>query len=281
MIFLIITVLAWAILSVGMLGVEWGYGAWAQARLYTTAQFLALDSFPNPQNQGRKEAMIEMIMGPNSSIKAEKNFPRPGVTQIRLAKDFGWPLPSLLKGNFVHQPFSVLEIASSATAQLLPARQIGLPQSGHLTLLGALPCAFDKEAWEAMPEQVPVAVLSNSLGKIFLQGKPIGQFGQILTHIGQTVSDPQLFHPLHVRLDGYVSIFTKIGKVNRVVGFGRVQIYGTYPNVWLRKQVLTTGSHNASTQFTGERPRLSQQDLAKVLSANRMLQGAVLAPTLI
>ncbi len=281
MIFLIITVLAWGILSVGMLGVEWGYSAWAQARLYTTVQFLALDSFSKSQNREQKEAIIGMIMGPHSSTKVEEIFSRPGVTEIRLAKDFGWPLPSLLRGNSVHQPSSVLGVASSATAKLLPARQVGLPQSGHLALLGALPCALDKEAWETMSEQNPVAVLVNASGEILIHGKPIGHFGQLLTHIGQAVSDPQLFKPLQVRLDGYVPIFSKIGKINRVVGFGRVQIYGTYPHVWLRKQVIMTRSHNASTQLTGERPSLSQQDLAQVFSVNRTLKGAVLAPTLI
>ncbi|GJL62599.1 MAG: hypothetical protein NPIRA04_12530 [Nitrospirales bacterium] len=281
MIFLAITVLAWTILSIGMVGVEWGYGAWAQARLYTTAQFLVLDSFSRTQNQMKKEAIVRMIMGNNSTTKVEEIFSSPGVTQIRLAKDIGWPLPSLLRGNTVHQPSTVLGVVSSATAQLLPARQVGLPQSGHNRLLGALPCTLGKAAWESMPDQTPVAVLVNSLGEIYFQGKNIGQFGQLLTHIGQAVSDPQALQPLQVRLEGYVPIFTKIGKINRVVGFGRVQMYGTYPHVWLRKQVSTTRSHNASTQLTGERPRLRQQDLAQVFSINRKLQGAVLAPTLI
>jgi len=279
MIFLIITFLAWAILSIGLVGVEWGYGAWAQARLDTSAQFLVLDSFSESKNQHRDAMILGMVMGTPTLPKANQTNLGPGVTQIQLSQRMRWPGPSLLRGSFVQQPSSPFEVTSIATAQLLPARQVGLPQAGHLLLPGAVPCSLVKEAWETIPEQEPVAVMINSLGEIFLQGKRIGQFGQTLTHIGQAVPDLHTFQAPQVSLDGYVSIFTQIGTSHRVVGFGYAQIYGTYPHMLIRKQVIETRSPNASTQLMGKRLSLSPQDLAQVFSVNRTLKEVILAPT--
>ncbi|WP_447971755.1 hypothetical protein [Nitrospira sp. M1] len=281
MIFLFITILTWGILNIGMIGIERGYATWVQARLYATAQFLVLDSYSDNQRQESGEQMTKMAMGPHALETVETTFPRPGVTRIQLSQDIGLPMQSLMIRASSPQASSSIEMTSSATAQLLPARQVGLSHTAPFSLVGALPYVLAKDAWETMTEYEPVDATINSIGEIVYQGKIIGQFAQVLTHIGQAVSASESPHMSQVRVEGYMPIVATIGTRNRVVGFGHVHLDGTPPYLSIRKHVSTTRSQNASTQLTGQLPALSQEELSQVFSLNRTLKGAIVAPTLI
>lgn len=200
---------------------------------------------------------------------------------MKLSTQIESPLRPLMLGMSSSEAPSSVTVSSTARAQLLPARQVGLPQTDPTLLFGALPYTLEKDVWESMTEDTLVDATLNTTGEILSHGRIIGQGGRPMTHIGQAVPAPESPDTVHLPLEGYVPIVTTVGMSKRVVGFGHVTITGTRFHFVIRKYVSTTGSLNASTHVTVEWPQVSQQDLAQVFFMNRSLKGAILAPTLI
>ncbi len=284
-----------------MLGIDWGYATWSQARLQAAAQPLALASFWGDPYQGVHETIMNNTMRLHSSTKIEKTFSVSNAVHVQISESLALPLPSFSLGNhFNEKEFSrdvdlstaknrsssrvmserQFEVVGAAEAKLHPARQVGMSRAGRIALNGAIPCVLAREFWEMIPVDETIMVPVDSLGQMIGQDRKIGQFNQILTSIGQTVDAPNLLDTSKVHLEGYVPIFQTVGGRDRVVGFGRVNIDGTNRQVAITKHVTKTSSQNASTQLVGDISELNQEELVQVFALNHTLKDAVLASTL-
>ena len=302
MIFLLITLLAWTILSMGMLGIDWGYTTLSKIRLQAAAQSLVLDSLSDQKRLRPNDMTVLSAMGINSSAVVERTFPHSSKAQVQISRNVGLPLKflsiddhifrnsqaleSILDSTEVERSATILNegrgrrIASSALVELRPARQVGMAGSGQSSIPGAIPCVLDLTFWETLEENHSVSVTMNALGEILTEERTIGQFSQIVTYIGQEIHGPKPINKTSIHLDGYVPIFQRFEAHDRVVGFGHIQVSGTLPQVSITRQTTRIRSLNASTQLTGDISKLTEKELSRIFSINRSLQGAVLAPTL-
>ena len=172
-------------------------------------------------------------------------------------------------------------VRSSVEGTLRPAKQVGLFQSGNDELSGALPFVLARVPWESLVTDISISVRVTSTGDLLYKGKVIGHTSELYTHIGHPVRAVK--PTLHSRIDqmGYCPIYQRVGKQDRVVGFGAVQIRGTYATLTITKHNQQQASPNASTAWNADMVHLTAKELNQVFAINRALNGAVLAPALI
>lgn len=193
--------------------------------------------------------------------------------------------------NFRQHGFTV---RATALADARPAMRVGLPQSAAVPpLAGVTPLALDREFWAALVEGVPVAATVDAAGTISSGGVAVaGRFTPaapdpaVLTTVGQPVSPaaPTVTTPL----TGYVPLYQVVTEggvpVERVVGFGHLNVTGALPSLQLTKLTSLIAPGNASRHL-GAAPALPDPTVWPVLlAANAALlsaPGTVLTPALV
>ena len=302
MIFLLVTFLAWAILSVGMVGVDQGYATWSKSRLHTAAQALALFPLSRGPTSSVEDSVVLKSMGIPPSTVVERLYPSISTTQVRVSQDIKRPFQALMIHNYfnprvtsensliptndINQKFATVKreestiVMKSVLATLRPARQVGVYHLDHQSMPGALPCVLERTYWETLQENKLIVVTLNPLGEILAHDKKVGQFGPMVTSIGEDISAATLPIAPSIRMNGYVPIVQRIGTRDRVVGFGYAQIHGDSSQLAIRKRVKTIASPNATTQLTRDLSHLKEEEVLEIFEGNRTLQGAILAPTL-
>ena len=302
MIFLLVTLLAWAILSMGMLGIDWGYTTLSQVRLQAAAQSLALNPLSDQEMLRREDTIVMELLGMHPSARIERTSPQLKKTYVHISRNVELPLSGLLIDQAITQKTFFKEslnssiiakpsvsalknrqfryIEGTALVELRPARQVGNVQSGVPPMLGAIPSVLEKNFWETLTSHHSAVGVINSLGEILVHDQKVGHFGGILTYIGQHVPRPEPYREATIQLDGYAPIIQEIGTDDRVVGFGHVRISGTPQRMLITMHPSRVGSHNASTQLTGDVSQITHEELFQIFSINQNLPGAILAPML-
>lgn len=166
-----------------------------------------------------------------------------------------------------------ITVRATAIAEARPVRSVGTAGSP-----GAAGFAIRRATWETLSGATAVTIEAG--GAILLGLTAIGRFippgsARVVGSLVQA-SAPQ---PDSGR---YIPIFEEIEGVERVIGYGAgtLTFVGTAGTL-TKEAAPQVAVANASVHLTGELPPLSPLERQLVLQANRQLQDAVLAPTLV
>ena len=91
MILLFITLLAWAILSIGIFAIDWGYAALSQARIYAATQTLALDALSRDRTGRFQGKAVFQVIGLDAHSRVEKTVSGTHTAQLRITTDITFP----------------------------------------------------------------------------------------------------------------------------------------------------------------------------------------------
>ncbi|MGB0910722.1 MAG: Tad domain-containing protein [Nitrospirales bacterium] len=302
MIFLLVTLLAWSILSMGMLGIDWGYATLSKTRLQAVAHSLVLFPLSEHEALSFKDEATMGILGLDSSSVVTRTFHEPLNKEVQISQEITLPLTALLIDQTTseqsHTQASLLkpvdsedsgleleqrrkkQVKSSAIVALRPARQVGLAHHGNSSLPGAIPCVFKRTFWESLDTNSSAFGVINTYGEILVHDRKVGQFGQMTNYIGEEIQGPRPFNETDIHLNGYVSVSERIGNTDYVIGFGHVDIQGTQSHLAITLLPSTGQSLNASRLVTGDLSHMKKEELSKIFSINRNLKNAIVAPTL-
>jgi len=245
-------------------------------RLRRTNDFGGLDNQAGVSSSG---TALPLLLGHGSMVTVDDTRPNPNNYSVR------------------QHGFTV---RATALADARPALRVGLPQVSLVPPLeGATPFALDQAFWASLVEGTAVAATVDASGTIASGAIAIaGRFTPI-PPIPPALPDPmvltaagQLVVPaapvLPVGLAGYVPIYQVVAEgglpVERVIGFGHVNVTGALPTLQLTKLPTVIAPGNASRHL-GQAPVLPDATVwSTIFAANAMLAaapGTVLAPVLV
>lgn len=218
-------------------------------RLRRTNDFEGLDNIPGESSSGRALPLLwglgtTIVRDPNSDYSARVD----GIT-----------------------------VRATAIANARPALQVGLP--GPL-IEGVLPLTLLRSFWENLPVAVPVTTATvDASGTLLDAAQTAGRFAELAITVGQAVVPAP---PSGGSVRGFAPIFQVVSGIERVVGFGHVQLTGIVPGpVEITRLAGQMGTSNASAHPVEGLSALSPLDLAEILLANQTLSGALSVPVLV
>lgn len=303
MIFLLVTLLALAILGMGSLGIDWGYASLVKARLDTVAHSVVLVPTSDHQKPRDAEKHILKVLGLNASTNIARTFPDASHRQVEVSHVTELPLQAIFVNQFIHRHlFSqgalkevggmpnlqtmqksshTRQIKSVVSTELRPARQVGLKPSTNLSMAGAIPCVLMRAFWEELSAVRQVVGVMKASGEILVNDGKVGHIGQYLTYVGQEDNGPKPYDKATIEFNGYVPILQTIGEHHYVVGFGHVEITGKLPQIMITVQMSSQASHNATIHVTGDLSRLTEEELSQIFESNQTLPGVIRTPAFI